>query len=68
MIWRGSDNKYLARSIDKGLVFRLNYQDLGVYGSGKCYTLQVRKQSDVEFTSLGYTFVIKDDGYNSKSK
>lgn len=68
MRWNKSDNKYLARSVDKGLVFRLNYQDLGVYGFGKCYALQVRKRSDMEFTYLGYTFVTKDDGYGIAKK
>ena len=64
--WKSTDKDYIAKSGD--LVFRLKYQDIGVYGFGKCYSLQIRKISETEYKYLSYAFIIKSDGYEIELK
>lgn len=64
--WNRSNNNYITRVGD--FVFRLNYQNIGVYGFGKCFGLQVRRIDESEFKYLNYTFVVKSDGHHIEKK
>lgn len=58
--WKFCDKDYIAT---KGnFVFKLTYQEIGVYGMGKCYSLQVRRIDESEFKYLHHAFVVKSDG------
>lgn len=52
---------FIAKSGD--FVFILKRGDVGVYGSGKCYYLQVRKLSETKPHYLA-TFWLKNDGHD----
>lgn len=59
--WKIFDEDLITRHND--LIFRLDYQIIGVYGSGRCYKLQVRKVDELGFRDMGYTFITKNDGH-----
>lgn len=64
--WKKSDRHYISRK--DNFVFRLSYQNIGVYGIGKCYSLQVRQATEIEFKYIDYAFVISTDGYDCVNK
>jgi len=60
LTWNNSDRDYIAKT--KNFIFKLTYQDIGVMGYGKCYSLQVREIKSSSFEYLHKAFVTKDDG------
>jgi hypothetical protein len=64
--WKKSDKHYVSKK--DNFIFRLKYDDIGVYGSGKCYSLQVRQVTETDFKYISYAFVIRSDGYNCINK
>lgn len=68
LIWSKVDGDFIAKDEQKGNVFRLKRQQIGVLSGGWCYSLQVRKIDDIQFEYLSYAFVTHDDGYNAIKK
>jgi len=63
--WEEVDKDFVC--IYEDFIFRLQMTQVGIYGSGSCYSLQCRKKNESKFNYLGYSFWTKDDGssYNN---
>lgn len=66
LIWNECDRDHLAKT--ENFIFKLSYQDIGVMGYGKCYSLQIREIKSSSFEYLHKSFVIKDDGSRAVEK
>lgn len=64
--WKKCNNDYISSSGD--FVFKLTYQDIGLYSSGKCYSLQTRKLDESKFEYLHYAFVVQTDGHHVEKR
>ena len=65
MEWKKvTDRDYVAKEGD--FVFRLHEIDIGVYSMGEAWVLQVRRNDESEFKSLGVAFwTVSDGGYET---